>query len=58
MVFRFTINARRDNLNFSRLGDRTLTLFLNQAGFYHGTTYTYTNMNGAGISNIIRNVQH
>lgn len=39
------------------LGDRTLTTFVGR-GFYHFTTYSYTNMNGAGHVNLWKNVDY
>lgn len=44
------ITDHKINDNLKYLGDRTLTLFVGR-GFYHFTTYTYTNLNGGGNAN-------
>lgn len=42
------------------LGDRTLTLWLGTAegGILHFPTYTYSNMNGGGNANLVKNIVH
>ena len=35
-----------------------MTIFANKNAYYHATTYRYTNLQGAGESNVVQNVQH
>lgn len=60
MAFRLTPNSPSIELNWRRLGDRDLTLWLGRGagGIYHYSTYSYTNLNGAGRSNWPQNVRH
>lgn len=57
LYWRFTFNEKALNSDASKYGDRTLTLFLNNGGIHHFTTYTYANLvNGAGNTNVWYNV--
>lgn len=53
LIFRLTINNRKNNEDYKRLGDRTLAAFANIGKFYHFPTYTYESMNGEGNANIV-----
>ena len=48
-----THNFKNENLNFERLGDRTLAAFvgLGEEEILSFSTYTYTNLNGEGNPN-------
>lgn len=57
--FRLTINDKDINKNASRLGDRTLAFWVGKAGGnLHFPTYSYSNLNGAGQANLVRNIRH
>jgi hypothetical protein len=58
MAYRFTINNLADNQDASRLGDRTLALFLHPNENYYPATYLYANMNMGGDANKWANVNH
>jgi hypothetical protein len=58
LVYRLTINGKADNTDYTKLGDRTLTVFANKDNYYHGATYSYSNMNGAGEPNLNQNLDH
>ena len=50
-VWRLSLYKEEDNLNAGRLGDRDHTLF-KHSDYYHFTSYTYANLNGAGDANV------
>jgi len=52
LVFRFTINEKAINMDHARLGDRTLSVWMGQNAFFYWTTYSYTDLNGNGKSDI------
>jgi hypothetical protein len=52
------MNNKADNQDASRFGDRTLSAWLNNGGFYHFPTYTYTDMNAGGNTNSVQNMPH
>ena len=58
MAFRFTINNKPDNQDASRLGDRTLALFLHPNLNYYPATYHYANLNMGGEPNRWTSVAH
>jgi len=49
--FRLTINNKPDNQDASRLGDRTLSVFLHPNLNYYPATYHYSNMQMGGDAN-------
>lgn len=59
-MFRVTINPEGQNRNADKLGDRVLSAWVGTAenGIIHMPTYTYTNLNGAGNANLVRNIKH
>ena len=59
-MFRVTINPEGENGNASKLGDRVLSGWVGTpgGGILHFPTYTYTNLNGAGNANVVKNVDH
>ena len=57
-MFRVTINGKQDNGDAAKLGDRTLAVFAHRNLYYHLTTYTYTNLVGAGNPNVVQNADH
>jgi hypothetical protein len=52
MHFRLTINAKADNGDYTKLGDRVLALWANKGLFLYGSVYRYDNMVGAGDPDI------
>jgi len=44
MAYRLTMNNKADNSDASKLGDRTLSLFLHPNLHYYISTYHYSNM--------------
>jgi hypothetical protein len=59
-MFRLTINDEPINTDYRLLGDRTLTGWVGTGGggILHMPTYTYTNLNGAGNGNYVKNIAH
>lgn len=56
-IFRLTTNnfAKDENQDYARIGDRTLALWLNKAGFLHFTTHSYADdWSGPGSSNLTK----
>jgi hypothetical protein len=58
MAYRLTMNNKPDNQDASRLGDRTLALFMHPNENYYPATYHYANMNMGGDANRWTNVPH
>ena len=56
-VWRLSLYKEEDNLNTKRLGDRDHTLF-KHLDYYHFTSYSYSNLNGAGEANVWQNIPH
>lgn len=54
------MNPGKLNKNYALLGDRVLSAWVGTAlgGIIHLPTYTYTNLLGAGNSNLVQNVPH
>lgn len=59
-MFRVTINPEGTNRNAEKLGDRVLSAWVGTAdnGIIHMPTYTYTNLNGDGNPNLVKNINH
>jgi hypothetical protein len=59
-MFRLTVNAKSINGDAKVLGDRTLTGWVGTAagGILHMPTYTFTNLNGGGNVNYVKNIGH
>jgi hypothetical protein len=58
MAYRFTMNNKTDNQDASRLGDRTLALFLHPNLNYYPATYNYANMAMGGDGNRWNSIAH
>ncbi len=58
MAYRLTINNKPDNQDASRLGDRTLAVFLHPNLHYYPATYSFANMNMGGDANRWDSVHH
>jgi hypothetical protein len=54
-MFRVTINDKPLNKDYGILGDRVLSGWVGKAagGILHFPTYTYTNLMGAGVANVV-----